>query len=57
MLNANKVTSILCSRWYGVMKRSWDEDPTKRPTFKQIRNELDEVFVAAPVDDYYYYRK
>lgn len=44
-------------KWYGVMKRSWQEDPDKRPTFKQIRSELDEVFVSAPVDDYYYYRK
>ncbi|XP_053391930.1 uncharacterized protein LOC123531686 [Mercenaria mercenaria] len=41
-------------RWYGVMKRTWAEAAKKRPTFKEIRNELDEMFVAAPVDDYYY---
>lgn len=39
------------------MKRAWTEDPAERPTFEQIRSELDEVFVAAPVDDYYIYRK
>lgn len=48
----------LCDdKWYGVMKRAWTEDPAERPTFEQIRSELDEVFVAAPVDDYYIYRK
>lgn len=43
-------------RWYAVMKQAWEEDPKKRPTFKEIRNILDEIFVAAPTDDYYYYR-
>ncbi|XP_053373171.1 uncharacterized protein LOC128546533 [Mercenaria mercenaria] len=44
-------------KWYGVMKQAWSEDPKKRPSFKEIRNTLDEIFVAAPTDDYYYYRK
>ena len=39
------------------MKRSWSEDTNARPTFKEIRNDLDEMFVAAPGDDYYYYQK
>lgn len=39
------------------MKTSWAENPTKRPTFGEIRKELDEIFVPAPTDDYYYYRK
>ncbi|XP_053373169.1 uncharacterized protein LOC123532025 [Mercenaria mercenaria] len=44
-------------KWYGVMKQTWSEDPKNRPSFKEIRNSLDEIFVAAPTDDYYYYRK
>ncbi|WAR10291.1 FGFR2-like protein [Mya arenaria] len=43
--------------WYGVMTRCWQTDQNKRPTFKTIRGELDEMFVAAPQDDYYFYRK
>ncbi|XP_053373157.1 uncharacterized protein LOC123531756 [Mercenaria mercenaria] len=41
-------------KWYGVMKRTWAEHANERPTFKEIRSELDEMFVPAPVDDYYY---
>ncbi|XP_060564264.1 fibroblast growth factor receptor 3-like [Ruditapes philippinarum] len=44
-------------KWYGVMKQTWEESTEKRPTFKEIRSTLDEIFVAAPTDDYYYYRK
>ncbi|WAR10302.1 FGFR3-like protein [Mya arenaria] len=44
-------------KWYGVMTRCWEANPDQRPTFKTIRGELDEMFVAAPQDDYYYYRK
>ncbi|XP_052812774.1 uncharacterized protein LOC128240260 isoform X2 [Mya arenaria] len=44
-------------KWYDVMTRCWQANPDQRPTFKAIRGELDEMFVAAPQDDYYYYRK
>jgi DNA phosphorothioation-dependent restriction protein DptG len=47
---------IILTRWYGVMKQTWEESTEKRPTFKEIRSTLDEIFVAAPSDDYYYYR-
>ena len=40
-----------------MMKRCWQTKPDQRPTFKVIRDELDELFVAAPQDDYYYYKK
>ncbi|XP_052280020.1 uncharacterized protein LOC127877806 [Dreissena polymorpha] len=41
-------------KWYAMMTRCWQTDSANRPTFKDILTELDEVFVAAPVDDYYY---
>ncbi|XP_052814816.1 uncharacterized protein LOC128241772 [Mya arenaria] len=48
----------LCDKkWYDVMTQCWKADPDQRPTFKAIREELDEMFVAAPQDDYYIYRK
>ncbi|KAL4222693.1 hypothetical protein ACF0H5_018734 [Mactra antiquata] len=43
--------------WYGVMKKCWEYKPEKRPTFKKVRDELDNLFVAAPGDDYYYYKR
>ncbi|XP_060598180.1 uncharacterized protein LOC132751968 isoform X3 [Ruditapes philippinarum] len=43
--------------WYGVMKRCWEYDPHNRPLFVDVRSELDEMFVASPGDDYYYYKR
>ncbi|XP_060598183.1 uncharacterized protein LOC132751969 isoform X2 [Ruditapes philippinarum] len=43
--------------WYGVMKRCWEYDPHKRPLFVDVRSELDDMFVAAPGDDFYYYQR
>ena len=43
--------------WYGVMKQCWALQPGKRPTFSDVRNQLDGLFVAAPGDDYYYYKR
>ncbi|XP_052232523.1 angiopoietin-1 receptor-like [Dreissena polymorpha] len=43
--------------WFGVMNKCWDYQPRKRPTFAEIRNELDTMFVASPGDDYYYYKR
>ncbi|WAR11025.1 FGFR1-like protein [Mya arenaria] len=45
------------NKWYDVMTQCWQANPDQRPTFKTIRGELDEMFVAAPQDDYYIYRK
>ncbi|WAR10657.1 FGFR1-like protein [Mya arenaria] len=45
------------NKWYEVMTQCWQANPEQRPTFKTIRGELDEMFVAAPQDDYYIYRK
>lgn len=43
--------------WYGVMKKCWAHQPDKRPTFSDVRNQLDGLFEAAPGDDYYYYKR
>ncbi|XP_052246346.1 uncharacterized protein LOC127855047 [Dreissena polymorpha] len=43
--------------WYGVMTKCWAFQSKKRPTFADIRTELDTVFVASPGDDYYYYKR
>ncbi|XP_045170153.2 uncharacterized protein LOC123532684 isoform X7 [Mercenaria mercenaria] len=43
--------------WYGVMERCWEYDPSHRPVFAEVRSELDEMFVASPGDDYYYYKR
>ncbi|XP_052782551.1 uncharacterized protein LOC128218858 [Mya arenaria] len=45
------------NKWYDVMTRCWQTKPEQRPSFKAIREELDEIFVTAPQDDYYYYKK
>ncbi|KAL3832342.1 hypothetical protein ACJMK2_023994 [Sinanodonta woodiana] len=42
--------------WYNVMKRIWNYDPKKRPTFTEIRDELDQMFVTSG-DDFYYYKR
>ena len=44
-------------RWYGVMGRAWSLKQSKRPTFKQIRDELDAMFVQSPGDENYYYSR
>ncbi|KAL3832350.1 hypothetical protein ACJMK2_024002 [Sinanodonta woodiana] len=43
--------------WYGVMQRAWNIAPEKRPTFSEIREELDQLFVQSAGDDYYYYKR
>ncbi|XP_060601820.1 uncharacterized protein LOC132755046 [Ruditapes philippinarum] len=43
--------------WYAVMKKCWSYEPSKRPKFKSVRQELDNLFVAAPGDDYYFYKR
>lgn len=43
--------------WFGVMKKCWENDPKKRPSFSEVRDQLDQLFVAAPGDDYYYYKR
>ncbi|KAL3832351.1 hypothetical protein ACJMK2_024003, partial [Sinanodonta woodiana] len=43
--------------WYGVMQRAWSIAPEKRPTFSEIREELDQLFVQSAGDDYYYYKR
>ncbi|KAK3603134.1 hypothetical protein CHS0354_042956 [Potamilus streckersoni] len=43
--------------WYGVMQRTWSIAPEKRPTFAEIRVELDQLFVHSAGDDYYYYKR
>ncbi|WAR10287.1 RON-like protein, partial [Mya arenaria] len=41
-------------QWYDVMKRCWQTDPNGRPTFKVIKDTLDNIYVAASKDEYYY---
>ena len=41
-------------RWYSVMERAWAESPSDRPTFAQIRQELDEEFMPSSATYYYY---
>ncbi|KAK3603169.1 hypothetical protein CHS0354_043002, partial [Potamilus streckersoni] len=43
--------------WYDVMQRTWNIAPEKRPTFAEIRVELDQLFVQSAGDDYYYYKR
>lgn len=43
--------------WFGVMTQCWAHEPNKRSTFSDVRNQLDGLFVAAPGDDYYYYKR
>ena len=37
------------------MAKSWEYEPAKRPSFTDIRTELDDLFVASPGQDDYYY--
>ncbi|WAQ93640.1 FER-like protein [Mya arenaria] len=43
--------------WYKVMKHCWEFDPKKRPRFAEVREQLDTLFVNAPGDDFYYYKR
>ncbi|XP_053393446.1 uncharacterized protein LOC123564849 [Mercenaria mercenaria] len=43
--------------WYGVMRKCWSYEARKRPKFSDIRLELDNLFVASPGDDYYFYKR
>lgn len=36
------------------MKRCWNKEPKKRPNFKKLRSEIEQLFVPGPNDDYYY---
>ena len=51
------INNLFYFSWFGVMKHCWEQDSNKRPTFSEIRNQLDQLFVAAPGDDYYYYKR
>jgi len=39
------------------MQKCWEYEPKKRPGFAAVRQELDQMFVQAPGDDYYYYKR
>ncbi|XP_053381408.1 uncharacterized protein LOC128549125 isoform X2 [Mercenaria mercenaria] len=43
--------------WYGVMQKCWAYEAKKRPLFRDIRDELDNLFEASPGDDYYFYKR
>lgn len=43
--------------WYAAMKKCWSYEARKRPKFSEIRTELESLFVAAPGDDYYFYKR
>ncbi|KAK3588467.1 hypothetical protein CHS0354_004681 [Potamilus streckersoni] len=42
--------------WYSIMSRTWNQIPQKRPTFEEIREELDRLFIESSGDYIYYYR-
>jgi len=48
---------VLHYSWYGVMRKCWEYEPKKRPGFAAVRQELDQMFVQAPGEDYYYYKR
>ncbi|XP_053393450.1 uncharacterized protein LOC123562440 isoform X2 [Mercenaria mercenaria] len=43
--------------WYAVMRKCWSYDARKRQTFSDIRQQLDDLFVESPGDDYYFYKR
>ncbi|KAL3832122.1 hypothetical protein ACJMK2_023795 [Sinanodonta woodiana] len=42
--------------WYSIMWKTWNQSPQKRPTFEEIREELDKLFTESTGDYIYYYR-
>ncbi|KAL3832082.1 hypothetical protein ACJMK2_023760 [Sinanodonta woodiana] len=43
--------------WYGLMQKTWNKSPDKRPTFSDVTGELENLFVQPAGDDIYYYKR
>ncbi|KAK3600800.1 hypothetical protein CHS0354_020477 [Potamilus streckersoni] len=43
--------------WYGLMQRTWNKSQDKRPTFTEMKEELEQLFVQPAGDDLYYYKR